>query len=99
MDRIDETDPRRMTLHDQRAGPDTVAEEADAFHQRPVRHPGGGEDDVLAAREILRAVHFLEIGNAHRAAAPPRAPASSPSTGRRSRRSGSAWPRPSTRLR
>src|SRR4051812_25920566 len=66
---VDETDPRRMTLHDQRAGPDTVAEEADAFHQRPVRHPGGGEDDVLAAREILRAVHSLEIGNAHRAAA------------------------------
>jgi hypothetical protein len=28
MDGIDETDPRRMALHDQRAGPDTVAEEA-----------------------------------------------------------------------
>src|SRR3954463_2845943 len=54
MDGVDETDPRRMTLHDQRAGPDTVAEEADAFHERPVRHPGGSEDDVLAAREILR---------------------------------------------
>src|SRR3954467_6089372 len=69
MDGIDETDPRRMALHDQRAGPDTVAEEADPFHQRPVRHPGGGKDDVLAAREILRPVHLLEIGDAHRAAA------------------------------
>src|SRR5262245_60215986 len=69
VDAVDETDAVRFVLHDHRAGPRAVAEKADAAHQRAVGDAGGREDDAVARREILRAVHLLEISDAHRAAA------------------------------
>src|SRR5471030_762490 len=58
---VDEPDPVRLVLHDHRAGADAVAEVAHAFHQRAVGDTGCRENDVLARREILRAVHALEV--------------------------------------
>src|SRR5262245_41036467 len=36
VDAVDETDPVRMRLHDERGRADAVAEEADALHQRAI---------------------------------------------------------------
>src|SRR5258706_14013695 len=69
VDAVDEPDAVRIVLHDHGACANAVTEESDAFHQRPIRDAGCGEDDALARRQILRAVDFLEIGDPHRAAA------------------------------
>src|SRR2546421_3327308 len=66
---VDEADAVRVVLHDDGARADSVAEEPDTLHQRPFRDAGGGEDDVVARREIPRLVDLLEIGDAHGAAA------------------------------
>jgi len=52
-----------------RAHPDAVAEEPHALEQAAIGDAGGGEDDVLAARQILRPVDALGIGDPHRLAA------------------------------
>src|SRR2546421_9124489 len=65
---VDEADAVRVVLHDHGARADAVAEEPDAFHQRPLGDARRGEDDVVARREIPRLVDLLEIGDAHGAA-------------------------------
>src|SRR3954452_6540236 len=69
VDAVDEPDLMRLVLHDHGTGPDAVSEESHAAHQRPVGDAGRGEDDRLPGRQILRPVHLLEIGDAHRTAA------------------------------
>src|SRR5258706_11922610 len=61
VDAVDEPDAVRVVLHDHRAGADAVSEEPHALHQRAVRHPGGGKDDVLPRRQIRRPVDLLDI--------------------------------------
>src|SRR4029453_16628838 len=68
VDAVDEPDAVRIVLHDHGAGANAVAEEPDAFHQRAVGHAGGGEDDAVAGRQILRRVDLLEVADPHRAA-------------------------------
>src|SRR4051794_9563036 len=66
---VDEADARRIALHHDRAGPGAVAEEAHAAHQAAVGHAGGGEDDAVARRQILRSIDPLRVGDPHLAAA------------------------------
>ena len=58
-----------LALHDDRAGANAIAEEADAFHQRAVGDAGRGEDERLAGRQVLRRVDPLQVGDPHRPAA------------------------------
>src|SRR5678816_2101915 len=69
VDAVDEPDPVRVVLHDHRAGARAIAEEPDTAHQRAVGDTGRREDDVVARRQILRAVDLLEVADPHRAAA------------------------------
>src|SRR5262249_10535288 len=68
VDRIYETDARRVALHDDRARARAVAEEADAAHERAVGDAGRGENDSVARRQFLRRVNAARLG-APRAAA------------------------------
>src|SRR4051812_45449499 len=69
VDAVDEADPVRVRLHHQRRRPDPVAEEPHPFHQRPVGDAGGGKNDVLTRRQVLRAVDALRIRDSHLLAA------------------------------
>ena len=53
VDRVDEPDLLRLVGHHERVGPGATAEEADALEQVAARHPGRGEDEVVARREVL----------------------------------------------
>src|SRR6266705_7114256 len=65
---VDESDLVWIVLHDDRTRTGAITEEAHAAHQRAVGHAGRGEDNAPAWREIARAVHLLEISDAHRPA-------------------------------
>ena len=45
-----------LRRHHEALRPDAVAEETDAFQERPLRDAAGGEDDALAGSQVLRAV-------------------------------------------
>src|SRR5262245_21044908 len=66
---VDETDPRRVVLHDDRAGTRAVTEEPDTAHQCAVGDSRRSKDDTGAGRKISRLVNFLEVLDAHRPAA------------------------------
>ena len=79
------------SVHEHRVGPRAAAEEADALEQVAVGHAGRDEDDALAARQIVGAVHAVVVVDAHR----PRTLASASlrdRSARGSRRRGTAAP-------
>src|SRR4051812_25783489 len=65
MHRVAEADVVRTQRHDQRMGAVSVSEEADPLQQVARCDSTGGEDDLLARREIFGSVDLVRVGDAH----------------------------------
>src|SRR5581483_5218777 len=63
--RVDHAHLADAPVEDDRVGPHAAREEADALKQLAVGDAGRDETDVLAARELLRAVHLVRVGHTH----------------------------------
>ena len=65
MDALDEAHFPRAQRHDHRGRPGAFTEEADALHQCAVCHACGGEDNLLARRQIFGFVDTVLIFDSH----------------------------------
>src|SRR4051794_16768078 len=65
VDRIDEADLLGLVCHDQRMRPCAAAEEPNALEQVAGRHPGGGEDQVVAGGEVFGDVDAVLVAVTH----------------------------------
>src|SRR6185436_2369116 len=65
VDRVDEADLLRPIRHHERVRPRAAAEEAHALEQVAARDARGREDQAVARREVVRAVHPVLVAVAH----------------------------------